>query len=470
MAGSAVRLYKNDGTSTSYVVYAGDPLPSATDLGWMREGFTFVNWNTEADGSGTSYEVGDTVEAFCYAQWQENVAPVAIDYLVSSTDLTSIADAIRTKGGTSAALSFPIGFVSAINNISGGVTPSGTISISANGTYNVTSYSEAVVSVSGGSLESSFLDRTLSSYSNSQLPKLGDYAFAGCSSLKSVSLPAVSTIGKYAFMNCTMLSSINLPSVGVIAEFAFANATISEASFPVASVIGSYAFQNCVGLQKIYAPRVSFINPSAFYACSSLTNITFGSVPRIGSYVFYLCSALSTVSFPFVTQINGSYAFGQCTHLVSVSFPELLEIRANSTFYNCGSLSDIYFPKLSNISATGTFCGCSALSEISLPLVGRIPQYTFSGCTRLEKVTLGSSTSSIYSSAFAYCNSLVSLYLPGSTVCNVDAISRVFNNCPIRSGGYGGVEGYVYVPSTLVDTYRQRTNWNVISSKILSIT
>lgn len=37
-----------------------------------------------------------------------------------NTDLTSIANAIRTKGGTSAQLAFPQGFVSAIEAISGG--------------------------------------------------------------------------------------------------------------------------------------------------------------------------------------------------------------------------------------------------------------------------------------------------------------------------------------------------------------
>lgn len=39
------------------------------------------------------------------------------NYIVSSTDLTSIANAIRTKGGTSAQLAFPSGFVSAVQNI-----------------------------------------------------------------------------------------------------------------------------------------------------------------------------------------------------------------------------------------------------------------------------------------------------------------------------------------------------------------
>lgn len=49
---------------------------------------------------------------------------MSVDKLVDSTqldaDLTSIANAIRTKGGTSAQLAFPAGFVSAIGNISGG--------------------------------------------------------------------------------------------------------------------------------------------------------------------------------------------------------------------------------------------------------------------------------------------------------------------------------------------------------------
>lgn len=46
------------------------------------------------------------------------------DYLTTDTELTSIANAIRTKGGTSASLSFPTGFVDAIAAIptGGGLT------------------------------------------------------------------------------------------------------------------------------------------------------------------------------------------------------------------------------------------------------------------------------------------------------------------------------------------------------------
>ena len=48
------------------------------------------------------------------------------NYLTTDTELTSVANAIRTKGGTVADLTYPAGFVSAINAIpsGGGIDPS----------------------------------------------------------------------------------------------------------------------------------------------------------------------------------------------------------------------------------------------------------------------------------------------------------------------------------------------------------
>ena len=77
------------------------------------------------------------------------------EYKVSGSDLTNVADAIRTKGGTSASLSFPDGFVSGIGAIpTGGGSTLITKSITANGTYDAQDddadgYSEVTVNVAG---------------------------------------------------------------------------------------------------------------------------------------------------------------------------------------------------------------------------------------------------------------------------------------------------------------------------------
>ena len=75
------------------------------------------------------------------------------DYKVTDSELTGIANAIRTKGGTSSPLVFPNGFTSAIEAIpTGGGSTLITKNISANGTYDAEDddadgYSSVVVNV-----------------------------------------------------------------------------------------------------------------------------------------------------------------------------------------------------------------------------------------------------------------------------------------------------------------------------------
>lgn len=52
------------------------------------------------------------------------------NYIASDTDLTAVANAIRTKGGTSAELAFPNGFVSAVQAIPSGGGGSTTVTVS----------------------------------------------------------------------------------------------------------------------------------------------------------------------------------------------------------------------------------------------------------------------------------------------------------------------------------------------------
>lgn len=66
------------------------------------------------------------------------------EYLTNTADLTSVADAIRAKGGTSAQLAFPDGFVSAVQAIKGAPDLQIVITTSAGATVTATKGSKTI--------------------------------------------------------------------------------------------------------------------------------------------------------------------------------------------------------------------------------------------------------------------------------------------------------------------------------------
>lgn len=67
-----------------------------------------------------------------------------MDYLTNDTDLKKVADAIRAKGGTSAPLAYPSGFVSAIQAIQTGIAPQLVVTVSAGATVTATNGSKTI--------------------------------------------------------------------------------------------------------------------------------------------------------------------------------------------------------------------------------------------------------------------------------------------------------------------------------------
>ena len=185
---------------------------------------------------------------------------------VQESSLTSLADAIRAKGGTSDTLTFPGGFVSAVEAIDAG----------------------------GGGDDGSFkavIERTaVNPTIPSDLTSIGKYAFYNCNKLALTSLPAgVTSISDYAFFNCIPLALTSFPAgVTSIGQYAFYNCNhLAITSLPAGvTSIGHSAFQNCKGIKKVTFEGIptGMISASAFPGCTNLTVINVpwaeGAVPN----------------------------------------------------------------------------------------------------------------------------------------------------------------------------------------------
>ena len=187
---------------------------------------------------------------------------------------------------------------------------------------------------------------------------IGDNAFDGCSSLKSINLPeGVTSIGSYAFYQCTSLKSISLPD-GVMS-------------------IGECAFYGCTLLASISLPEgVTSIGSLAFYGCSSLTSISLpDGVKSIGDDTFCRCSSLASISLPDGVKSIGNNAFSRCSSLTSISLPDGVKSIGYWAFYNCSNLEEI------------SLSGINDQHQLALPTLG---DEAFINNTRLTTLYLRS--------------------------------------------------------------------------------
>lgn len=200
-----------------------------------------------------------------------------MDYLTNDTDLKKVADAIRAKGGTSAPLAYPNGFVSAIQAIkSAPATP-----------YMVAEYEQEPITEN----ESVSYIKKAKLYNHTRITAL---EFARQYKLQELDMsdPSnnITIIEQSAFMSANCENVIIPDTVALIGNGAFSDATIGTMIVPGnVTEISDFAFSSVHGSDGSQQPVIQLNEGLA----------------TIGNYGFNYCN-IAAIEIPStVTKIGG---------------------------------------------------------------------------------------------------------------------------------------------------------------------
>lgn len=279
-----------------------------------------------------------------------------------------------------------------------------------------------------------------------RISQLGSYAFANCTNLAYVELPAANYtyIGNYAFLNCKTLTKISdfTPStVTQIGEGALSGTSIYEVDLKKYYYLGDRAFANCLQLTSI-----------DFTDAGTQSGHNLKRLTKVGNYLFEGCTNLSDVTLSDMMSSEGD---GRSIQFVS-----------NYMFKDCLSLETIDIDgKLSYIPA-GLFMGCSNLKDVNFnptsSSISRIEQDAFNGCKSLTTFILPESLQTIGNRAFQNCTGLTSMRIPRN-VKGKDSIPLGTDNTQDRYDTgvfYGCDENKFYLEVFLPEPWPWGYNWN----------
>ena len=134
---------------------------------------------------------------------------------------------------------------------------------STEGNLSVLDLSEAKI-VAGGDYY--YYDNLFNNKVYTSNDEIGEYAFAYCSGLTSLTLPVgITSIGEFAFSGCSGLTSLTLPAgITSIGEFAFSYCSGLTSIYVYAEKvprIGRYAFEGCASRKcTLYVPKGTYDN------------------------------------------------------------------------------------------------------------------------------------------------------------------------------------------------------------------
>lgn len=196
---------------------------------------------------------------------------------------------------------------------------------------------------------------------------VGGYAFQGCESLETVTLPeSVQSIGPCAFFYCSQLQAVAVP-VGV-AEIPYR------------------AFYGCAGLTSLTLPdTVTVIGMGAFDGCKSLTNLELpDGLTELGSSALSGCSSLTELVIPESVTVLGLNALSGCSGLTELTLPAGLTELGDYALSGCSGLTELTLPEGLVTLGTGALRNCASLTAVTIPAsVTNIGAHAFIGCDNL---------------------------------------------------------------------------------------
>lgn len=153
-------------------------------------------------------------------------------------------------------------------------------------------------------------------------------------------------------------------------------------------------------------------------------------------------------------------AFNSCTSVVSISLPAAKTV-GKWAFMQCSKLATINLPEATTLGASA-FSSCPALTSVTIPKATSLPSQCLYNCTALQKIDLPAVTS-ISDSVFMMDSKLTAVILRSATLVTLS------NKSAFSSSGISAGTGYIYVPSSLVASYKTATNWATYAAQIRAI-
>lgn len=158
------------------------------------------------------------------------------------------------------------------------IVPSGTKTITENGTHDVAEFASVEVNVEAGGggggdeLMAALLDCSVTEF-NSDVTYIGDYAMSYKTALRSVSLPNLTSVGERAFSRSfdrDAQVTLYLPSLVTAGNYAFNYSYVATVIFPKLSEVSQEMFYEAE-VRTVDLWVATQIKTYAFFRCDSLT-------------------------------------------------------------------------------------------------------------------------------------------------------------------------------------------------------